>query len=244
MDWVRWSYESAGYSVPFDEFWERGYISFEKTEDVTNFIHMGDFVNDPAKNPVFTPSGKLEIYSEKVASYGYDDCKGHPTWIEPDEWLGGKEAEKHPFHLLSLHPKYRLHSQLDNLPLNKEYKVNGREPMVINPKDADKYGIKDGDNVEIYNDRGAIVCCAVVSEDMMEGVIRVDEGAWYAPEVPGKIGTRCLNGNANVLTSDIPTSKLAQACSAHSCLVSIRKLEGQVKGNTAYINPKTIPSEI
>jgi len=244
MDWVRWSYESAGYDVSFDDFWEKGYISFEKTDDVTNYIHLKKFVNDPVKNPVFTASGRLEIYSEKVASYGYDDCKGHPTWMEPEEWLGSEEAKKHPFHLMSLHPRYRLHSQLDNLPLNEKYKVNGREPVVINPKDAQKYGINAGDNVEIYNDRGAIVCCAVISEDMMESVIRVDEGAWYAPEIPGKIGTRCLNGNANVLTSGIPSSKLAQACTAHSCLVSIRKLNEDIKANTAYINPEIITSNI
>jgi trimethylamine-N-oxide reductase (cytochrome c) len=244
FDWVKWSYESAGFDVPFEEFWERGYIAFEKTEEVKNYIHLGGFIADPKKNPVFTPSGKIEIHSEKVASYGYKDCKGHPTWMEPEEWLGGDLAEKHPFHLLSLHPRYRLHSQLDNMPFASIYKVNGREPVVLNPKDAQRYGIEDGDNVEIYNDRGAIVCCAVISNDVMESVIRVDEGAWYAPEIPGRIGTRCLNGNANVLTSDIATSELAQACSAHSCLVSIKKLKGEVKANTAYINPEIIPSNM
>lgn len=244
MDWIRWSYESAGYSTPFDEFWERGYITLDRTEEVKNYIHLRSFVTDPKKNPLFTPSGKIEIYSEKIASYGYDDCKGHPSWMEPDEWLGAECAKEHPFHLMSIHPTHRLHSQLDNMPFASIYKVNGREPVVIHPNDAQKYGITDGDNVEIYNDRGAIVCCAVISMDVMESVVRVDEGAWYAPEVPGSLGARCLNGNANVLTSGIPSSKLAQACTAHSCLVSIKKLYGGVKENSAYVNPEIIKSSI
>jgi len=243
-DWIKWSYESAGYDVSFEEFWKRGYLSFEKPDEVKNFIHLQNFIKNPMGSPLFTPSGKIEIYSEKVASFGYDDCKGHPSWMEPEEWLGSKYAKKHPFHLLSLHSKHRLHSQLDNLPFRSIYKINDREPVVINPKDAVKLGIKDGDNVEIYNDRGAIVCSALISADVMESVVRVDEGAWYAPEIPGKIGTRCLNGNANVLTSDIATSKLAQACSAHSCLVSVRKLNEKVKENTAYINPEVIKTNL
>jgi trimethylamine-N-oxide reductase (cytochrome c) len=244
MDWIRWSYSSAKLDVPFEEFWEKGYLFFEKPEKDKKFVYMEEYIDSPEKKPLFTPSGKIEIYSEKVASFGYSDCCGYPMWKEPKEYLGSEIAKKHRFHLLSLHPKHRLHSQMDNLTVKDEYKVNNREPAVFNPDDAEKMGISYGDTVEIYNDRGAIVCSAVISKDVMPSVVRVDEGAWYAPEVPGKIGTRCLSGNPNVLTSDRPTSRLAQACTAHSCLVSVKKLPEGAKRNTAYDVPKIIKSSM
>jgi trimethylamine-N-oxide reductase (cytochrome c) len=240
MDWVRWSYEGVGANIPFEEFWRRGFIRFIKTDIDRNYVNFASFIQNPQNNPLMTPSGKIEIYSEKVASFGYKDCAGHPKWYSPEEWLGSPKVKKHRFHLLSIHSKYRLHSQLDNLPLAKKYKVDGREPVWINPIDARILGIKDGDLVEVYNDRGAIVCGAVLSSRIIRSVVRVDEGAWYAPEQPGKIGTRCISGDVNVLTSDKPTSRLAQACAAHSCLVSIRKVTGKIKENTAYNNPEII----
>jgi trimethylamine-N-oxide reductase (cytochrome c) len=133
---------------------------------------------------------------------------------------------------------------MDNLPPAGEYKVNGREPVVIHPSDAKQLGISDGDTVEVFNDRGAIICGAVLSKRVMRNVVRVDEGAWYAPEKPGVAGTRCISGNPNVLTSDKPTSRLAQACSAHSCLVSLRKVTEKIKLNTAYENPVIVKSKL
>jgi len=244
MELVKWSYEGIENRVPFEHFWNIGYIKLTQKLEDKQFVRYEDFVKNPKANKLITPSGKIEIHCEKISSYGYSDCAGHPKWYEPKEWLGGKLAKKHRFHLVSIHPKYRLHSQMDNLPLGEKYKVNGREPVVINPADAKELGILNGDNVEIFNDRGAIVCGAVLSKRVMRGVIRVDEGAWYAPEHPGKIGSRCISGNANVLTSDKPTSRLTQACSAHSCLVSMRRLTEKVKKNTAYDNPKITESKL
>ncbi|WP_303852568.1 molybdopterin-dependent oxidoreductase [Seleniivibrio woodruffii] len=244
MEWVKWSYEGTENRVPFEHFWNVGYIKLTQKPDDKRFVRFEDFVKNPKSNPLFTPSGKIEIHSEKISSYGYRDCAGHPTWYEPKEWLGGVMAKKHRFHLLSLHPKNRLHSQMDNLPLANEYKVNGREPVVIHPSDAKQLGISDGDTVEVFNDRGSIICGAVLSKRVMRNVVRVDEGAWYAPEKPGVPGTRCISGNPNVLTSDKPTSCLAQACSAHSCLVSLRKLTEKIKPNTAYDNPVIVKSRL
>ncbi|MGE4267870.1 MAG: molybdopterin-dependent oxidoreductase [Deferribacterales bacterium] len=244
LEWVKWSYEGTGNKVPFSRFWDVGYIKLTQSKEDKTYVRFDDFVKNPKSSPLFTPSGKIEIHSEKISSYGYADCAGHPTWYEPKEWLGGSRAKKHKFHLLSLHPKDRLHSQMDNLPLTKKYKVNGREPVVIHPLDARLLGIKNGDTVEVFNDRGAIICGAVLSKRVMRNVVRVDEGAWYAPEKPGLLGTRCISGNPNVLTSDKPTSCLAQACTAHSCLVSLRLLTEKVKANTAYDNPAIVMSKL
>jgi biotin/methionine sulfoxide reductase len=69
---------------------------------------------DAVENPIPTPSGRIEIFSETIDSFGYDDCPGHPAWLEPAEWLGSPLAARFPLHLLSNQPKTRPHSQYDN----------------------------------------------------------------------------------------------------------------------------------
>ena len=75
------------------------------------FMLLEDFRADPVANPLSTPCGKIEIFSERVAEFNYDDCPGHPAWLEPAEWLGVPDA-RHPLHLISDQPR-TLHSQLD-----------------------------------------------------------------------------------------------------------------------------------
>ena len=82
------------------------------------YVMFGDFRADPEKHKLRTPSGKIELYSEKIAGFGYDDCPPHPTWIEPWEWLGGKDAKTYPLHLVSSQPRDRLHSQMDCGPVS------------------------------------------------------------------------------------------------------------------------------
>jgi biotin/methionine sulfoxide reductase len=96
-------------------------------------------------HPLKTPSGKIEIFSEKIASFGYDDCPGHAVWLEPAEWLGSKKAERYPLHMLSDQPADKLHSQLDHSPHARATKIKGRQPVTLHPDDAAARGISDGD---------------------------------------------------------------------------------------------------
>jgi len=90
----------------------------------------------PGRTAAQDAVGRIEIYSERVASFGYDDCPGHPTWMEPAEWLGSRNAGAGRLHLVSNQPTARLHGQLDNGPVSQATKVRGREPLWINPRDA------------------------------------------------------------------------------------------------------------
>jgi len=78
--------------------------------------------------------------------------------------------------MVSPHPTYRIHSQLDNTWITNLYKVKGREPIRINPEDAKKFGVKNGDLVEVYNKRGKILAGAVVTKDIRPGVVAIEEG--------------------------------------------------------------------
>lgn len=217
--------------MSFDEFWDKGFVYFEPPAEAKKFVRHSAFRADPIANKLATETGKIQIFSQKFADFKLDDFKGHPMWFEPAEWLGDKEqTKKYPLHVLSPHPKFRIHSQLDNSFVRKAYKVGNREPVLINDEDAKSYGIKDGDTVEIYNDRGRILCGAVVSKDIMKGVISVEEGAWYDPENIHDKNPVCNAGHINILTSSIPTSTMAQATSVNTCLAAIKKVDAKPYG--------------
>src|SRR5262249_15977532 len=81
-----------------------------------------------------------------------------------------------------------------------------------------------GDVVRVFNDRGAILAGAVLTEAVRPGVVQIATGAWYDPQDPGEIGSLEKHGNPNVLTPDRGTSRLAQGPSAQSALVQVEKL--------------------
>lgn len=221
----------------FDEFWDKGYVQFKDDKKESEFYtRLSEFRADPAKNRLGTPSGKIEIYSPVVAKFGYDDCLGHPAWFEPFEWLGSEVAKKYPIHIISPHSRYRLHSQLNNSIIRNFAEVSGREPMLINPKTADSRGIKTGDIVRVFNDRGEILAGALVTELVQENVAIICEGAWYDPEVWGE-KSLCQHGCVNVLTKDKGTSKLAQSNTAHTTLAQVEKFKGKILPIKAFSKP-------
>lgn len=248
MDWIGSFYEAAAQQAKakkvdmpsFDDFWNgESIIWFPITDAGRNYVKYKEFRDEPLLEPLGTPSGKFEIYSKNIEKMGYDDCPPHAAWMEPQERLGGpsEASKKHPFHLTCGHPAWRLHSQLCGTSFRKTYAVADREPCLINTKDAAAKGIKSGDVVRVFNDRGQILVGAIVTDDVRPGVIRTYEGAWYDPQEPGKPGTLCKYGLVNVLTYDIGSSKLAQATSAHSSSVDFEKYKGNPPPVTAFNGP-------
>jgi biotin/methionine sulfoxide reductase len=230
-EWVRHLYEQsrasladAGIEIPdFDEFWAAGEVCIPEPAAAPRVDALTLLRVDPERNQLPTPSGKVELFSDTVASYRYDDCPPHAAWLEPREWLGAPAAREHPLHLLSPQPKHRLHSQYDQADHSLDAKVAGREPVLINPVDAAARGISDGDVVRLFNDRGQCLAGAVLTGDIRPDVVVLATGAWYDPVEPGGLDA---HGNPNVLTLDKGTSRLAQAPSAGSVLVEIEKHEG------------------
>jgi biotin/methionine sulfoxide reductase len=219
----------------FDAFWQQGYA--EVPEPDNHIVAFAAFREDPEANPLSTPSGKVEIFSETIDGYGYDDCPGHPMWLEPLEWLGGARAKLFPLHMMSNQPVTKLHAQMDHGKVSRESKIQGREPVHLNPGDAEARGIKAGDIVRVYNDRGHVLAGAVLSEDVRPGVIRLSTGAWYDPAEPGNPGSLDKHGNPNVLTPDRGTSRLAQGPIAHSALVEVERYTGEAPPVTAFDPP-------
>lgn len=204
----------------FDDFWQQGL--FDLGLESKPVVMLDEFRRAPAKHPVSTPSGRIEIFSEAIAAFGLPDCAGHPTWFAPAEWLGARKPDDDRLHLISDQPVRRLHSQLDASPHSRAGKVKGREPIYLNPADADKRGIIEGALVEVFNDRGRLISAAVLCDAIMPGVARLSTGAWFDMDHDAGIER---HGNPNAVTLDIPASSLSQGCSAQTCLVKIRRLE-------------------
>ena len=196
-------------------------------------IMLKEFIRDPRANPLATPSGKIEIYSQTVADFNYADCPGHPVWIEPYEWLGN--AQKHPLHLISNQPGTKLHSQLDQGSVSRAAKINGREPVLLHKMDAADRGIADGDLVRLFNGRGACLGVARVTDTIRRGVVQMATGAWWDPDEQGM----CRHGNPNALTRDRGTSSLGQGPTAHTCMVEVEKMDAPAPPMTAF-DPPTI----
>ena len=224
----------------FSEFWSNGFYEFPEDKPKA-FLHK--FRSDPERNQLRTPSGKIEIYSSTIDNFEYEDCPGHPVWLEPCEWLGSDKITNFPLHLITNQPKTRLHSQYDNGGYSLKNKIKGREPVSINPKDAHKRGIKDGDIIKVYNSRGACLAGAIITEDVMPSVIQISTGAWFDPLNPGQAGSMDVHGNPNILTLDKGTSKLAQGPSAMSALVEVEVFEGELPPIKIFNPPLTEKKE-
>ena len=241
MEWLRDFYKTAqkggrNARVPmmnFSKFWEANkLIEMKWNEKNAQFVRFGDFRNDPIMNPLGTPSGKIEIFSKTIEGYKLDDCPPHPMWIEPTEWMFNYSDGE--LQLMTSHSAHRLHSQFNYADLRKEYAVQNREPITIHPEDAKARGIKDGDLVRAYNQRGQVLVGAFVSDGIKKGSVCIHEGAW--PDLDPKTGM-CKNGGPNVLTMDIPTSRLGNGNCGNSGVVKVEKYTGVAPTLTAFTPP-------
>lgn len=215
----------------FAEFWaSEGYELPQQPDDGGN---LRAFRENPEKNPVATPSGRLEIFSETIASFGEADCPGHPTWLGPVH----VPSERDPYVLVANQPRTRLHSQFDFGGHSSAAKHRGREVARMHPQDAARCGIGDGDIIRLFNDRGACLAGVTLTEGIRPGVIQLPTGAWYDPADPEEEKPLCVHGNPNVLTRDVGTSALAQGCTGQLTTVRVERFDGNLPPIQAYEPP-------
>ena len=222
----------------YDEFRKKKWFKIKKMKGLK--IMLKEFRQNPIKNPLKTPSGKIEIFSKKIKSFDYINCPPHPCWLEPYEWLGNKKIS-HKFHLISNQPREKLHSQYDHGDISKSLKINQRQTLLINIDDAKDMKINNKDIVKVYNKRGSCICSVILSKSIVRNVLMLPTGAWFSPENYSSKKLSCNHANPNILTPDIGTSDLAQGPSAHSCLVSLKKInKTSLKKLKVFKPPKII----
>lgn len=216
----------------FDTFWEKGELTLKQGEDDGGMLRA--FRNDPEKNPLPTPSGKVQVSSARVAGFGYADCPGHPAWLPPVD----VPTEQTPLHLVANQPVGRLHSQLDFGAYSQSLKLHGREVCTMHPDSAASRGIGDGDIVRLFNERGACLAAVRLFEGMRKDVVQLPTGAWFDPVDDGQGRMMCVHGNPNVLTRDVGTSSLAQGCTGQLTVVQVERYEGALPPVRAYEPPE------
>ncbi|QBF32462.1 molybdopterin-dependent oxidoreductase [Thalassococcus sp. S3] len=236
-DWIRdiWSQTQAAaraahLDLPdFDSFLDGDVVHL--TDPSPDQVFLQAYRADPLRNPLPTPSGRIELFSETIAGFDLPDCKGHATWMAPRDAAGEGDL-----YLLSGQPKTRLHSQLDNGAYSLSHKIAGREPVLLHPEDAQARGIRDGDVVELFNARGRCLAGARVTDEIRQGCAFLWTGAWYDPdfELPDHLDR---HGNPNVLTHDLRTSSLSQSPAAHSARIHLRRWDGTAPPVQAHDPP-------
>jgi anaerobic dimethyl sulfoxide reductase subunit A len=180
------------------------------------------FRQDPEANPLSTPSGKIEIFSERLYTMGKtwelpsgDVITGLPEYVPTWESHTDPLTSKYPFQMIGHHYKQRTHSTYGSVEWLQEA---APQEVWINTLDAKKLGIANGDMVRVFNDRGEILLHAKVTRRIMPGVLSVPQGAWYRPDANGVD----RGGNINTLTSWHP-SPLAKGNPQHTNLVQVAK---------------------
>jgi len=164
----------------------------------------------PFADGVFaTPSGKVELLSESLATKGYDALPGRFRQSVDDGALATNGES-----LLTLVTGAAHHFVSSSFASQGDLLAGAGSPFVeIHPDDARARGICDGDEVILGNGRGECRLRAVVTDAVRSGVVTSPKGRWSK-----------LSGGSNVnwLTTDELADFAGQSC-YHSSRVWLRR---------------------
>ena len=218
--------------VSFRWFWEN------RKKDVPEPLPLpSDSMGDYLKG-LQTQSGKLEFECNSLIRA--NDPERPPIVKYEPSWEGTHSGEmfaKFPLQLVTPHSKYSFHTQgdgkdsfLQNIE-DHRIKVDDWYYWIIrmNPEDAAARGIKKGDLVKVFNDRGAVLCAALPTERLVRGTVHGYEScAIYAPMgEPGKSIDR--GGCLNLLTPHRTQTKSTHSLAGANALVEVELWDGKVE---------------
>jgi trimethylamine-N-oxide reductase (cytochrome c) len=238
-DIIKLGYENSGSAdkISWEDLNEKGYYVVPTDPDWEKIpAGLIEFYEDPEGHPLQTPTGKLEFCSTGLAEHFPDDDERPPVphWVAEgeshQETIGTERSKKYPLLVMSNHPRWGVHSQHDDITWFREIetcKVTGPDgyqyhPLWMNPADAERRGIKPGDVVSLYNERGIVLAGAYVTERIMAGAVGIDHGAKYDPILPGEIDR---GGAINTIVPRNCTSKNTVGMAVSGFLVEVEKAD-------------------
>lgn len=198
---------------------------YKRKDPNGHFVAYRDFRRDPEAHPLKTPSGKIEIYSSRLAEIAArwqlekdEVISPLPVYASTFEGWDDPLRSQYPLQLFGFHYKARTHSSYGNVDV---LQAACRQEVWINPLDTEKRGIKNGDMVRVFNQRGEVRLPAKVTPRIMPGVSAMGQGAWHDANMTGD---RIDHGACmNTLTTHRP-SPLAKGNPQHTNLVDIEKV--------------------
>ncbi len=198
---------------------------YKRKDPAGHYVAYKKFRDDPQANPLKTPSGKIEIYSSRLASIAntWEIPEGEvisplPVYASTPEGWDDPARSKYPLQMFGFHYKSRTHSSYGNIDI---LEAACRQEVWINPIDAQKRGIVSGDMVRVFNGRGEVRIAAKVTPRIMPGVSAMGQGAWHNADMQGDRVDH--GGCVNTLTTHRP-SPLAKGNPQHTNLVEIEKV--------------------
>lgn len=140
-----------------------------------------------------------------------------PTYHTPSEAFDDNElVEKYPLYHYCERSRFHMHTQFNYAPILRE--LDPEPYLRMNPTDAEVRGIKNGDIVEAYNDRGHCVCKVRFDKGVRPGMVSSPKG-WPREYY--------IAGSYQELTND-HLNTMHQNTSFDDTLVEVRKYEGEV----------------
>ena len=257
LDWVKRQFEGSDLAkvVSWKEFIRRGYYVVpseeEKLRAPTSFrwFAEGRKKDVPEPHPLpsdysgefqkglQTQSGLIEFECESLKRFDANDPERPPIvkYNPAFEGIHDPRLEKYPLQLLTPHPRYSFHTQgdgkdsfINDIPDHRML-VNGHYYWIIrlNAKDAEARGIRTGDLVKVFNERGAVICAARITNRLTAGVAHGYElSANYQPlGEPGR--TVDIGGCLNLLSPKRSQVKQAHSMASSSALVEIVPWDGK-----------------
>jgi anaerobic selenocysteine-containing dehydrogenase len=174
--------------------WSHPYVRGRSFEELEREGSLRLSVPDPfapfAEGQFPTPSGKCELYSARLEAQGHDPL---PTYVPPRENVTSNPelARRYPLAFISPPAHHFLNSTFSAQPV---FVRRETEPyLTIHPRDAGARGIRDGQMVRTFNDRGAFLARARVSEAARPGVV-VGLSIWWAKMCPGGRNANAVTG--------------------------------------------------
>jgi anaerobic selenocysteine-containing dehydrogenase len=253
-EWMKkiFYYSDLPKHISYDDFKKKGYFVVPLPDDYKPTVSnrwfyegrpcdtpdpMNPNLGTPKAHLLATYSGKIEFVSQSLLKFDANDKERPPLPRYIPSWEGYDTKDlvkKYPLQMITPHVRFSYHTHhdnknpwLDDIPIHR-IKKDGYSwwPVRLNPADAAKRGIQQGDIVKVYNDRGGVLGVAQITERVRPGLLHsYQAGAKYDPLEPGKAGSIDKGGCMNLLTPARMVSKNAPGMANNSCLVEVTKWE-------------------